>query len=336
MFPVPDLSYFALPGFLATMRRRPVHSASLILHDGGGQDWDEGLAAESGSLYTRLHQYTGNLHDVYLPFTLNDDFRRYHRDHLIKVVQPARDRIRTYLERLGVTDIEDYMADSDEWLDMLFADRASHYAAARIGAAAFGIATDELPAIVLWTTLDARSVIVLQPHKQDASMEWYIEAIYSAITASTSTPASRSRTSLAALKDSLKGQLEQSSYLRNRPTKVRYLDVISTEHPVSDLLYMIGEEYGQQFEMAILAFEEYVHVARPERSFIQFTNARHQSLVSELTAAGFQMIRQGGRHEIWGHPNTDEKISLPRHKKISPFITSRIRQQIRATVSDVA
>ena len=51
------------------------------------------------------------------------------------------------------------------------------------------------------------------------------------------------------------------------------------------------------------------------------TDKRHA--VKMLKAAGFDLVRQDGRHEMWGHED-GRKVAVPRHRTISPGVMRKI------------
>ncbi len=60
-----------------------------------------------------------------------------------------------------------------------------------------------------------------------------------------------------------------------------------------------------------------------------------KKVVAAITKAyGFQLEREGGRHEIYARKDVPEVIAVPRHKMISPGVIRTICTIIGVTVSE--
>jgi hypothetical protein len=182
----------------------------------------------------RVHNQTANEHDVYLPFTIRSSFFQYYIQHLKTIVEPAAEMIRKYLTELGVTDIDEYMKDSDDWLSLLFADRKCHYAASHIAAQGFNINIEELPAIVIWTGLDRRSVVIIYPYSRVDYMKDYIRAIYRSIVEVSRDLIQADRSiNINIFKDRLENSIEAEPYRENMFIKVRSIERRRLDRPSS-------------------------------------------------------------------------------------------------------
>lgn len=71
MIPIPDLSYFAVSGFISHLRQHysKIWSSSLLLHDCELDEWDTALSDQNPQLAWWLHNRTGRTHNIYLPYT---------------------------------------------------------------------------------------------------------------------------------------------------------------------------------------------------------------------------------------------------------------------------
>ena len=178
MEPIPDLSYFAVPGFISNMRERPVVSASIILQDGSWDSWDKELSEANPYLYTWLHQKTENTHDIYLPHTPPTVIHtRLFQADFLQLIEPARVRIRTLLKEYGIVDVDEFLQEelrNEEWFYLLFAGKHQHYEAARLTAAKLGVNAADLPAILLWVNIDTPYTILILPHQEDKQLQEYI------------------------------------------------------------------------------------------------------------------------------------------------------------------
>ena len=64
---------------------------------------------------------------------------------------------------------------------------------------------------------------------------------------------------------------------------------------------------------------------------------RYSELVRRLRRLGFQQLRQGSRHEIWGRPNTALRTTIPRHhtQEIPAGTLSQILKDLDLTRDDL-
>ena len=53
------------------------------------------------------------------------------------------------------------------------------------------------------------------------------------------------------------------------------------------------------------------------------------TMVRELRAAGWTLIRSDGKHDVYGCPCGAHIAPLPRHRTISPGVVASIRRVIR-------
>lgn len=332
MLPLPDISYFAVPGFISRLRHyyHETQSSSLLLHDCEFDEWDIALSDENPQLVSWLHKRTGSTHNIYLSYTPNVEFLRSNYEHMEEIIKPAQNKIRTFLEELGAEDVDDYMADSDEWLFTLFCGKKQAHQAARIAAKGFGIDFSELPlpAIVLWTTFDSSRVVIMWPNKTDNNIYEYIKSIYwSIITATDNIARKHGSARIDNLENKIKEKLEKSHCI------IRNIKTLSLAEPVYRILATAGKEYSSSFDDAILNFEEKLQENfnhKSNFSIIKFAESSKSKIIQLLRSEGFEKIREGGEHEIWQHPRSRIITPVPRHTKISPFVVKSIEKNIVA------
>ena len=145
MFLLPEFSYIAVPGFIPKMRGQRHKTSSLILHNTNDYKWDYFLRQGDSFLMSWLHNKTGFIHNIYFPYAPDNRFLDGNNQHIIDIIQPAITRIKNFLLRYEVEDVEEYMNDSEEWLSILFSFGPHHYKAAEIACSCFGIQIDEFP-----------------------------------------------------------------------------------------------------------------------------------------------------------------------------------------------
>jgi len=51
---------------------------------------------------------------------------------------------------------------------------------------------------------------------------------------------------------------------------------------------------------------------------------KRRELIRYLEAQGCHLIREGGRHSIWGNPANDRKTAVPRHSEIRGLLAKKI------------
>lgn len=336
MIPIPDLSYFAVSGFISHLRQyyHEINSSSLLLHDGEFDEWDSALSDQNPQLAWWLHNKTGRTHNIYLPYTPNIEFLRSNHVHIEEILKPAHNRIRAFLQELGAEDIDAYMADSNEWLSTLFCSKKQVYKAAQIAAPGFGIDLSELPAIVLWASFDSSRVVIISLNKTDGNIHEYIKSIYwSIITATENMASKHGSIKIDNLEKKIKEKLEKSSYVKNHQIKIRNIKTLSLVEPVYKILTSAANEYRASFEDSILNFEakaQEIFNRQSNSSIVKFAEASKSEIIQLLKREGFEKIREGGEHEIWKHPQSKRITSVPRHPKISPFVVKSIKKDITA------
>lgn len=325
---LPDLSYFAVPGFIADMRRRPSLTSSIVLYSGGNSNWDTALSEENADLYTWLHNRTGDEHDVYLPHTVTPHFLGYNESYIQSLIRPAQNRIKSYLKALGVDDIDSYMANSDEWLSILFASKQEHYSASEMVANYFNIDVASLPLIIVWTDLDSRSVMLILPNQNDDNLQEYIKSIYwSLITASRSLNRKKSL-SIDKLQDEFLKACDTSHHINDYYHKIREISTIRLDEPISVKLRQLGSHYAESFDCAILNFQEACEQASSVNSITRYVSDTYSNIIRKLQQSGFEKQREGNNHEIWQHPKLNKPTPVPRHPKITPFVVNSIEKDI--------
>ena len=55
---------------------------------------------------------------------------------------------------------------------------------------------------------------------------------------------------------------------------------------------------------------------------------KYSQLYSALTAAGCKLLRHGGNHDVWIHPDTRDRITIPRHgsHEVSKGVERSVKQ----------
>jgi mRNA interferase HicA len=51
---------------------------------------------------------------------------------------------------------------------------------------------------------------------------------------------------------------------------------------------------------------------------------KNRDLIKELTKAGCELLRHGGRHDIWHNPATGRSQPVPRHREINELLAKKI------------
>jgi len=51
---------------------------------------------------------------------------------------------------------------------------------------------------------------------------------------------------------------------------------------------------------------------------------KRRDLISRIEAAGARLIRHGGKHDIYHHPNTGVSQPIPRHREINELLARKI------------
>lgn len=325
---LPDLSYFAVPGFIADMRQRPSLTSSIILYSGRNSNWDAALSEENAYLYTWLHNRTGDEHDVYLPHTVTPHFLTYNESYIQSLIRPAQNRIKSYLEALGVDDIDSYMANSDEWLSVLFASKQEHYSASEMVATYFDIDIARLPLIIVWTDLDSHSVILILPNQDDDDLQEYIKSIYWSLTTASRSLNRKNQLAINKLQDEFLKTCDTSHHIKDYSHKVREIFTIRLDEPVSVKLRQLGSHYAKSFDCAILNFQEAFEKASSVNSITRYVSDTYSNIIKRLQQSGFQKLREGNNHVIWKHPNLNKPTPVPRHQKITPFVVNSIEKDI--------
>ena len=338
MEPIPDLSYFAVPGFISNMRERPVVSASIILQDGSWDSWDKELSEANPYLYTWLHQKTENTHDIYLPHTPPTVIHtRLFQADFLQLIEPARVRIRTLLKEYGIVDVDEFLQEelrNEEWFYLLFAGKHQHYEAARLTAAKLGVNAADLPAILLWVNIDTPYTILILPHQEDKELQEYIKSIYWSITTASSRASKTNPVvSISTLLDNILLCFAESHHIKQYSQKVRQIECLEMQQTVAEFLFDIGKQYIQLFNEAILSFQEDTNLTQDvSHSIIKYSERCRREVVNNLITNGFNLIREGANHEIYRHPNLNRNTPVPRHKSVTPFVCQSIMRDIRRAV----
>lgn len=52
---------------------------------------------------------------------------------------------------------------------------------------------------------------------------------------------------------------------------------------------------------------------------------------AELSKAGWIVIRQTGKHDVWASPDRTATVAVPRHKTVSPGVVRQIAKRLPTT-----
>ena len=55
---------------------------------------------------------------------------------------------------------------------------------------------------------------------------------------------------------------------------------------------------------------------------------KRRELIRELTAAGCQLLRSGGRHDIYWNPVNGRKQPVPRHTEVDEHLARHIKKHL--------
>ncbi len=55
---------------------------------------------------------------------------------------------------------------------------------------------------------------------------------------------------------------------------------------------------------------------------------KRRELIRELVAAGCQLLRAGGRHDIYWNPLTGRKQAVPRHTEVDEHLARHIKKYL--------
>jgi predicted RNA binding protein YcfA (HicA-like mRNA interferase family) len=58
---------------------------------------------------------------------------------------------------------------------------------------------------------------------------------------------------------------------------------------------------------------------------------KHRDLVKKLESAGCQLLRHGGKHDIYHNPETGKSQPVPRHKEINELLAKKIIKDLTST-----
>lgn len=334
MFPIPDFSYFAVPGFIPQMRSYPNMSSSLILHNKNNDQWDLVLRQEDAYLITWLHEKSGKIHNIYFPYAPNHKFLILNSKHIIDIVEPAKNRIHNFLVELGVDDVEEYMRDSDEWLSVLFSLGHHHHRAAEIAASCFQIPSDRFPVILVWSNLDSQTLIKIMPNSSDENITEYVKSLYWSITMATQNLVKDGENiPIDKLLERIKSKLNESHHIKNYPRKIKSIQTFRATKSIARILEEIGEAYKDEFNDAILNFEDTVKNIIDTKSIIEFSDESKNKIIRKMVDIGFYKVREGGNHEVWQHPKLNKPTPVPRHRNLSNFVIRSIEKDIQLATS---
>jgi predicted RNA binding protein YcfA (HicA-like mRNA interferase family) len=332
MFIIPDISYFAIPGFVQKMNSYTNRSSSLILHNRLDDIWDKLLRQEDAYLITWLHNKSDYSHNIFLPYSPNETFLWNAYDHFQELIEPAMQRIKSYLLELGADDINEMMSDAKEWLPLLFGLNQYHFSAELI-AEYLGLRKDNFPMILIWTDSTKKDLILIYPNETDDNMIEYVKSLYWCIIKATNAT-KKKRLNIQDLLRNIIKKFDESHHIKHYEQKVRNIRIIQSPDSINDGLIAIGEQYKDFFDTAILNFEEYVDDSwEDNQSVVRLCDESKRSIISRLASYGFEKLREGANHEVWKHPNLNKPTPVPRHSKLTPFVMRSIQQDIQAAIA---
>ncbi len=319
MNPIPDFSYFAIPGVMESIRRAGAPTSSIILLDNRFDAWDEALV-DDYRLQERLHLESGMTHHIFVTYAPNEYFLLSQRQHMQQLIKPAAAGIDQVLSDYGVEDRVEFMALSDHWLNDLFANRESHYEAAKMLAGCFGLRENDLPAILLWSNIDNRQAVTLSLSPAKGTISSRILAVYRAIFAASQESAER--IGRVDLNYSFLQQLQrrmQKNFARSGVGDVAPSAISrSGANPVSQVFRDVASEYRQRFSDSLLHYEEEAsRLTLAPRKIMPVAEQNRTKIERNLTEAGYAFKRHGGNHDIWVHKITGKSVSVPRHPQTS-------------------
>ncbi len=318
MYPIPEFSYFSIPGFIESIRKRQVKSYSLFLHDGTGEIWDKTLSEDDAYIYTSLHNTSGEDHDIFLPHTASNNFIEYYKEYLNIILKPALENIKIFLKNEGFKNSDSYMKNDDYWLKYLYANKENHYSACEFMAKKIGLKKN-LPAILVWQNIDNNSLLVIYPNTKLNNVGEYIKHFYESIVIASN---KRNR-GIVELKNNILEEVGENNFSS--------INKVNLDFRIVELLKMTGEFYSNQFDEAINNFQKEVKACKEEKNIndiYKVKDYKKKEIEEILEEHNFKKLREGSNHEIWYNKNKSIKIQLPRHPKITPYVAGSIRKII--------
>lgn len=325
MYPIPDFSYFSIPGFIESIRKRQVKSYSLFLHNGTDEIWDKTLSEEDAYIYTSLHNTSGEDHDIFLPHTASNNFIDYYKKHLNRILKPALENIKIFLKSEGFKNSDSYMKNDDYWLKYLYANKENHYSACEFMTKKLNLKND-LPAILVWQNIDDNSLLVIYPKTKLKNVGEYIKDLYESIVIASN---KRNR-GIIELKNNILKELGENNF--------NSINKVNLDFRIAELLKMVGKFYSNQFDEAINNFQKEVKACKEENNINDIYKVRDykkKEIENILKEYNFKKLREGSNHEVWYNSKANVKVILPRHPKITPFVASSIRNTIFNKVVNV-
>jgi len=292
--------------------------------------WDKLLKQQDAYLITWLHNKTDRIHNIFLPYSPNQDFIIYSSNIFRQLIEPAISRIKNYLIKKGIEDVNEYMRDSQEWMFLLF-DTSQYHFSADLVAEYLNLEIDRFPMMLIWTDIYQKDLILIYPNKDDRDMTEYVKSLYWCIITGTKS-VNRRRSDIRELKNEIEKKFTESYHIKDYQEKVEQITIIQSHNTIANSLREIGNEYKEYFYAAILNFEEYIEESHNEKNIINLCNKSKNDILSLLEQSGFQKLREGGNHEVWKHPNLQKPTPVPRHNKLSPFVLSSIQKDIQLAV----
>ncbi|MBI1243281.1 MAG: type II toxin-antitoxin system HicA family toxin [Nostoc sp. RI_552] len=333
MLTIPDFSYFAVPGFIPKMRGYPNQTSSLILHNKDNDQWDSVLRQEDADLINWLHNKTGKLHNIYFPYAPNNKFLILNSKHIMNLVEPAKNRIHNFLVQLGVEDVQEYMRDSNEWLSILFSLGPHHYRGAEIAASCFEISCDQFPIILLWSNLDSKNLIKLIPNSSDENMTEYVKYLYWSIMMATKDMSMYGNIPINRFLEKIQSKLDKSHHIKEYSQKIRSIEKFTAPKSIARILEDIADKYKDEFNDAILNFEDVVTSTTDSKSIIRLSDESKNAIIREMESVGFYKVREGGNHEVWQHLKLNKPTIVPRHRSLCSFVIRSIQRDIQYVIS---
>ncbi len=61
---------------------------------------------------------------------------------------------------------------------------------------------------------------------------------------------------------------------------------------------------------------------------------KRRDFLRHITACGCELLREGGSHSWWHHPETKRRSAVPRHNEISNHLARKICRDLGVTEPD--
>jgi predicted RNA binding protein YcfA (HicA-like mRNA interferase family) len=326
MVPIIDFSYFALRKVQGRYFAKNQNVSSILLYDKNHHDW-ETLLTESTHLWNFMHEQCGYHHYCYIPHKPTEQYMNRFSPYLRTILEPAHEHIKTYLLKMGVEDVEMYMKNSFDWMSLLFS-KAENQNHGCILINEHIPSAVELPLLIVWTDSSSSDLLIIRLVEENDRLLSYFKTIFWALNESTkSFLRKRGKLTIVGLRDQIIYFLRSSVYFRNKLHLVPSLDTIQLRQPIRTILEIVGNDYSNRYDDAIINFQK-----NDGEKYLYSALKQTEDLTTEvkrlLLDHGFHFLRQGGNHEIWMHPKLNKITPIPRHNRLNAEIYRSIRRDI--------